>query len=45
MSHWPFIIGAYAVAFLGAAALTLWSLLDMRRSEREAEKMGRGREG
>ena len=44
MNPWPFVIGAYAVALLGTAAMTLWSLVDMRRSEREAEKLGRARE-
>ena len=45
MNPWPFVVGAYAVALLGTAALTLWSLADMRRAEREAESLGRGREG
>jgi hypothetical protein len=45
MNPWPFVIGAYAVTLLGAAVLTLWSLVDMRRAEREAESLGRGREG
>ena len=44
MNPWPFIIGAYAVALVGTAGMTLWSLVEMRRSEREAEKLGRGRE-
>lgn len=45
MNPWPFVIGAYAVALLGTAALTLWSLVEMRRAEREAERLGRAREG
>jgi heme export protein D (CcmD) len=45
VNPWPFVISAYAVALLGTAAVTLWSLADMRRSEREADKLGRGREG
>ena len=45
MNPWPFIIAAYAVALLGTASLALWSLIDMRRAEGEAEKLGRGREG
>lgn len=45
MNPWPFVIGAYAAALLGTVALTLWSLVEMRRAEREAENLGRGREG
>jgi hypothetical protein len=45
MNPWPFVIGAYAVALLGTAVLTLWSLIEMRRAEREAESLGRSREG
>ena len=45
MNPWPFVIGAYAFALLGTAALIAWSFADMRRAEREAEKLGRGREG
>jgi hypothetical protein len=36
MSHWPFIIGAYAVTILGAGGVTLWSYLAMRKAEGEA---------
>ena len=45
MNPWPFVIAAYGVALLGTAAVTLWSWADMRRSEAEAGKLGRGREG
>lgn len=45
MNPWPFVIAAYAVALLGTALVTLWSLADMRRSEREADSLGRAREG
>ena len=44
MNPWPFVIGAYAVALLGTTGLTLWSLIEMRRAEREAESLGRSRE-
>ena len=44
MSHWPFIIGAYAVAILGTAGMTLWAWAAMRRAEADAEKMSRARE-
>ena len=45
LDPWPFIIGAYAVALLGTAALVLASFIAMRRAEREAEQLGRAREG
>ena len=45
MDPWPFVIAAYAVALLGTAGVALGSLAAMRRAEREAEKLGRGREG
>ncbi len=45
MNHLPFILGAYAAALVGTAGMTLWSFLDMRRNEREAEQLGRAREG
>ena len=41
MSHWPFIIGAYAVTLLGTAGLALWSWAAMRRSEADAEALRR----
>ena len=45
MNPWPFVVAAYAVALLFTAAVTLWSFVGMRSAEREAEKLGRGREG
>ena len=39
MSHWPFVIGAYAVTLAGVAALTAQSWLAMRRAEAEAERL------
>jgi hypothetical protein len=44
VSHWPFIIAAYAVALLGTAAVALSSYIEMRRAEAAAERLGRGRE-
>jgi hypothetical protein len=41
MSQWPFVIAAYAVAALGTVALTLGSLLSMRRAERAADALKR----
>ena len=43
MSHWPFIIGAYALTLLGTIGLIVWSWASMRRAEREAETIGRDR--
>ena len=45
MDPWPFVIAAYAVALLGTAGVALWSVAQMRRAEREADKLGRAREG
>ena len=45
MNPWPFVIAAYAVALLGTAALAVASLVAMKRAEREAENLGRAREG
>ena len=35
MNPWPFVIAVYGVTFLAAAALALWSWLEMRRAERK----------
>ena len=43
MSHWPYILAAYAVAVAATAALVLASWAAMRRAEREAERLGRER--
>ncbi len=34
MSHWPFIIAAYALTAAGSVALAAWSYLAMRRAEK-----------
>ena len=39
MTHWPFILGAYAVTLIGTLGLTAWSFAAMRRAEREAETL------
>ena len=41
MSHWPFILAAYAITLLGSAALGVASFVAMRRAEREAEDLRR----
>ena len=43
MSHWPFILAAYAVTAAGMLALLFWSWTAMRRAEAEAERIGRDR--
>ena len=41
MNHWPFIIAAYALTFLGVGGLALWTYVAMRRAERDAETVTR----
>ncbi|MFN3946305.1 MAG: heme exporter protein CcmD [Allosphingosinicella sp.] len=43
MNHWPFILASYGLTFLAVAALVLWSWSAMRRAERAADELGRGR--
>jgi hypothetical protein len=43
VSHWPFILGAYAFALVGTIAVTLWSWQAMRRAESEAEAVRRSK--
>ncbi|MBY8823933.1 heme exporter protein CcmD [Sphingomonas colocasiae] len=33
MNHWPFIIAAYGMAFLGIGGVMLWAWRSMRRAE------------
>ena len=40
MNHTAFIVGAYAVAFVGLAGLVVFSLLDRRRVRREIAERG-----
>ena len=39
MSHWPFILAAYALTAAAIVGVTLWSWLAMRRAEAEAERL------
>ncbi|HYZ47414.1 MAG TPA: heme exporter protein CcmD [Sphingomonas sp.] len=41
MSHWPYIIAAYALTIGGMAGLALVSWLRMRTAERDAEAVRR----
>ena len=43
MTHWPFILGAYAIALLSTLGLTGLSFAAMRRAEREADGLKDGR--
>jgi heme exporter protein CcmD len=40
VSHAPFIVGAYVVAFVGLAGLVLFSLLDRRKVRRDIAERG-----
>jgi len=42
MSHWTFVIAAYAVAGIGTGGLALVSWLAMRRAEAAADALRRG---
>ena len=41
LDHWPFVIGAYAVAGVALAALIGWSWYSMRRAEKRREELKR----
>jgi hypothetical protein len=43
VSHWPFILGAYAFALIGTVGVTWWSWQAMRRAEADAEAVRRER--
>jgi hypothetical protein len=43
MSHWPFIVAAYALTLAGTIGLGVWSFVAMRRAEAEAESTRQGR--
>lgn len=43
MTHWPFILAAYAVSAAGTLLLVLTSWTGMRRAEAEAEATRRER--
>ena len=43
MNPWPFIVAAYALTLGGAAALTLWVWVAMRRAEAAASALSEAR--
>jgi heme exporter protein D len=43
MSHWHFVLAAYALALVGVAGLWAASALRMRRAEKRAEALRRAR--
>ncbi|MFW2830826.1 heme exporter protein CcmD [Sphingomonas sp. ID0503] len=43
MTHWPFVLAAYAIAISALTALTFASFTAMRHAERRAEALRRDR--
>ncbi|CAN5353874.1 hypothetical protein BH10PSE12_BH10PSE12_19350 [soil metagenome] len=43
MNPWPFIIAAYGLTFVGTAGLCLASWRAMRKAERRADSVQRGK--
>ena len=41
MSHWPFILAAYAITLAGTVGLGVASFIAMRRAERQVESLRR----
>lgn len=41
MNPWPFVIGAYAAAFVGVAGLFAQSYFAVRKAERDAAELRR----
>ena len=39
MSHWTFIVAAYALTLVGTGAVTWWSWIAMRSAERDVEAL------
>jgi len=39
MSHWPFVLAAYALVLAGTVAVTVASFLAMRRAEARADEL------
>lgn len=44
MNPWPFVIAAYALTFVGAVAVSLWSWRAVRRAETRADSLRRERD-
>lgn len=45
MAHTPFIVASYAIALTGILGLFVLSYGQMRRAERQAEALRKGRRG
>ena len=41
MNHWPFVVAAYVLTFLGTGGLAAWSYAAMRRAEADVEAVTR----
>ena len=39
MSHWPFVIAAYAVTIGGVGGLVVWATASMRRAEGRLDRL------
>jgi hypothetical protein len=39
MNPWPFVIAAYVITLVGAAAIAGWAWLSMRRAERAVDSL------
>jgi hypothetical protein len=39
MSHWSFVLAAFAIALLATAGLLSWAFVSMRRAEAAAEEL------
>jgi len=44
MPHWPFVIAAYGITFAGTIWVVVASLVAMKRAEKSAADMSRGRD-
>ncbi len=45
MVHTPFIVASYAITLIGILGLFALSYIQMRRAERQAEALRKGRRG
>ena len=41
MNPWPFVIGAYGLTLIATLGLVGWSLLSLRRAEKQVDSLSR----